>query len=172
MGECLNNEMPDTNSQNITLYIAAFSFAATVIGVMIGSISSYYISKRQFQSTVIATKRQEWINSLRDTISEYLSVLVTLDKFYTMTDMHLRLKDEDKKELTITVEKATLLRAKINLLINPNEDDHKRLSSLIKDALVNLTERQITDLDNCITEITNLGQKILGDEWRKVKKGT
>ena len=161
--------IPEINTENIALYVAIISFASTIFGVIIGSVSSYYIAKRQFKSTVIATSRQAWIDSLRESVSEFQGILVTLNFFIDT----MKVFDEEKqKEYKDVIQKTAYLRSKINLYLNVNDEiDHGKLSKLTKDALTCLAKKDLDQLDNTVTEINNITQRILKNEWEVVKKG-
>ncbi|MEQ9618786.1 MAG: hypothetical protein RIG61_06400 [Deltaproteobacteria bacterium] len=141
---------------------------SSIAGVLIGSFFSFLTSRRQFQSTVISNKRQEWINTLRDTISEFQSVLVSLNFFIDTTG---KFNEEKQKEYQVIIQKVAFLRSKINLLINPVENDHKELSDLTRNALDMVTKRDMKKLDECMTGLTSVGQRILKHEWERVKEG-
>ncbi len=82
------------------------------------------IAELNIKSEVLSRNRQDWINTLRISISEFTSLFVLLSK---ANEKPIASKD-DKWE------KLFMLKAKISLLINPNEDDHQQLEKLIENA--------------------------------------
>jgi hypothetical protein len=50
---------------------------ATLFGVGMGAFVSYRIARAQFRATVISTSRQQWIETLRTSVSE-LDAAVTI----------------------------------------------------------------------------------------------
>ncbi len=153
----------------ITLLTALISFLSAIIGVAIGSFVSLRISKRQFAATVLSGNRQQWINTLRDTIAEFQSSTVQIfsDRFY-------RDDKPSAQEHLRKVERITFLRAKANLLINPVEEDHKKLVELINEALA-IALLKKTEAADRMTELqwslTTVAQGILKREWNRVKEG-
>ena len=75
------------------------------------------------------------------------------------------------------IEEMVQLNYKIELLINPNEEDHARLAQLVTDIASSLRLAKVekanidTNLDEKRGELISLSQKILKREWKRVKKG-
>ena len=61
------------------------------------------------------------------------------------------------------------IQSKINLLINPKENKHQDLVTLLNTIIENIKNQ--TDNSEKITELTELAQKILKEEWDRVKSG-
>jgi hypothetical protein len=138
-----------------------------LIGVVLGSFVTYGASKLNFRALVISNNRQDWINALRDSISEFQSILVQLSLQKKYPEVGLT---DDRM---LKRERASFLYAKIKLLINPNEDDHIELVRLISEAFkrsLGVAEEN-NDLGEVNINITNTAQKILKREWKRVKKG-
>jgi hypothetical protein len=118
------------------------------------------IAERNLKSEVLSRNRQNWINTLRDNISEFISLSIVITK---ITSVH---KDYDDK-----MEKFLTLRSRISLLLNPKEDDHNKLDKYLKEALYFVIEkeeqRHIVDIRN---DIIKLSQEILKREWERVKQ--
>lgn len=148
--------------------IALISALSALSGVTIGSLFSYFIAKKQINATVISANRQQWINTLRDCVSELLS-LITPIAIYSRDDMW------SKNEKLEKFNRAMLLRSKIKLLINPNENDHNELVNLIEIIFSRLGKEQSSENDKAIGQlqisITSQSQIILKKEWERVKKG-
>ena len=67
--------------------------------------------------------RQAWINSLRDLVAE-----LTGDALYYV------MAEEDSKE-SVNFQRLTFLENKIQLMLNPNEEDHQKLEWMIHDMM-------------------------------------
>src|SRR5476649_1962847 len=100
----------------------------TIAGAAIGAWIAYLVGRQQFKANVISSNRQTWINTLRDTISEYqscasvMSILIGKEKIHEVIDSN---------EFRERVARLEFLRSKIQLLINPNEADHQKLVEII-----------------------------------------
>lgn len=107
------------------------------------------------QKTIITNNRQEWINSLRDEITSFLAVVASTSPSQKVPDI----PDREMKSLW-------LHSYKIQLLLNPSEDDHIQLVNKIRAEINNLNEQNGQTL---ISEIISLSQQILKREWGRVK---
>lgn len=107
------------------------------------------------QKTIITNNRQEWINTLRNEITLFLGVVASTSPTQKTTEMN----PDDLKSLWNH-------SYKIELLINPKEEDHKELVRLIREEISNLvTSNESTLISNIISQ----SQKILKREWERVK---
>lgn len=107
------------------------------------------------QRTIITNNRQEWINSLRSEITSFLAEVASTSPSQSLEDIPFN----DMKSLWTH-------SYKIELLINPKENDHKKLVELIRKEISNLNASSDNTL---IREIISLSQKILKREWDRVK---
>ena len=121
------------------------------------------ISRSEVKANVLSTSRQQWINSLRDELSEFISILHHV-QVYVDTDN----KKGVTKEFIDVLIKSQLKASKIYLLINPKEDDHIELVNLIKEAL-EIIGKGHEEAFNISEKIVSLSQKILKDEWNVLK---
>ena len=133
-------------------------------------IKSRY-SKEQIQmqinATVLSGNRQQWINSLRDQISEFLSAISMFEI------LNGQLVGGSEEEIKKYIERIYLLVAKIQLLLNPKENDHQNLIKLLGEisaALQRSTPRPEVLYDRKQVIISKT-QEILKREWERVKAG-
>jgi hypothetical protein len=138
----------------------------TIAGAAIGAAISYLVGRQQFKANVVSANRQEWINSLRDTVSEYQSSVNGMTIF-------LSTKGEfGSNEFHERFGRLEFLRSKIRLLINPNEVDHQKLVEIIsRQKAGQLTDEEFSRILASQGELTAITQKILKSEWERVKKG-
>ncbi len=81
----------------------------------------------------------------------------------------------EQSEFNDRLEKLVLLEAKINLLLNPNEADHKILSETIRKAIDKIgagdeREKRI-GVEELLKLLFSQSQIILKREWKRVKNG-
>lgn len=158
-------------SNTIVPFILAFS---ALIGVIIGSVFSYFIARLQFRATTLSANRQAWINTLRDSIAE-------IQQSATITSVEVNLATDKKSQsaadsevLANALRKTDFLYYKIQLLLNPKEDDHNKLIDLLfklKGAALKAGDEQLKKYESLQNEIIKLSQCILKREWIRVKKG-
>lgn len=107
------------------------------------------------QKTIIANNRQEWINSLRDEITGFLAVVASTSPSQHSTEIS-----------DVGQNKLWLHNYKIQLLLNPNEEDHVELVKKISEEIDNLIYQKEETL---ISDIIAISQKILKREWVRVR---
>jgi len=147
--------------------IAAFT---ALVAVIVGPIVSFKIAKRQISASTVTISRQHWINDLRDAIADFnakASMIYGL-KSNNYADEHSIPK----------IEELVQLNYKIELLINPNEEDHAKIVKIVDHITTSLcrlakvrAEKIGSDLDGKKEELISLAQKVLKSEWERVKKG-
>jgi len=116
-------------------------------------------NKRQNLSRqqTISEFRQAWINSLRDALAEFLSYGMSFS--------------EDPN----TARKMHELGIKIELLMNPADEDYRELQLYLKDILgpsgqAMLTSKSpVAQIPDFKSRLISLCQKILKREWDKLK---
>lgn len=144
------------------------SAVIALVAVVVGPIVSVYITKRQIHASVVSSNRQKWIDNLRDQLSEVITSIRILS-------LHRSLEKIENSELNDRIEKLVLLEAKINLLLNPNEADHKTLSGTIRKAIDTIgagNEREKRmDAQELLKSLLSQSQFVLKREWERVKRG-
>lgn len=127
--------------------------------------SAKEIAQQDFNKTVISGNRQEWINKLRDNLSEYLARVESYSIETKNTNIDTRLLSEE-------LIKILTLEIKIVLLLNSKEENSQNLIKYLGLFSSCLTGKSITETPEVLkTMITNVTKKILKTEWERVKKG-
>ncbi len=157
--------------------ISLISASTALVASVIGPFVTLTVAKRQFNATVLSANRQKWIETLRDSLAELASLLVTA--------LFVKSKWKDKWDqgrsalnaepaLLDKLEHIVLAQSKIRLLINPTEADHQRLYQAIDTAIKRLQSEESldTEIRADIETITELAQSILKREWQRDKLGT
>ena len=127
---------------------------------------------KKSQDVIIANSRKEWINTLRVDLSKYLSTVVKAGLTKDFNERSLRI-DELWHEFY-----------KIQLLINPGEDDHVQLIEALRCCVQHVNDRtkKVPDesdyeksyqygqeLQGFTASVVNYSQDILKREWERVK---
>ncbi|MCH7613405.1 MAG: hypothetical protein IIB45_08625 [Candidatus Marinimicrobia bacterium] len=84
------------------LLFAIISACAAIMGAIIGATGSYFITIKNIRSTIISASRQQWIITLRDVLSEIISI------FYTLSYRSVKNNIPEKERLPI-IKKLTLV---------------------------------------------------------------
>lgn len=153
------------NLKEITTWLTAnqllvFSLLVPTISAIVAWVSAWYSTRRamrteqsklKFQSTLkISEFRQNWINELRDTMSDFQSHGVLPGNDPT--------KDREFYRLG----------TKIELLMNPEDPDYQDLSRMMYRFLIDSESEDSAKYGNN-AEFVEICQKILKREWERLK---
>ena len=146
--------------------VSTLSLIVAVLAVVVGPYVSLTIARRQIRASleasnkkITAPMRQAWINKLRELLAELTSSAL----HYYMAGFEDRTDEE--------FQRVTLLQAHIRLMLNPNEDDHRRLEELMRRMVIALFEKaKIDEFPGLLVEVVTLSRKIFKREWDRVKE--
>lgn len=122
--------------------------------------SNIKAEKKRSHEAIISNNRQKWINTLRDDISLLLSTLSRLA-------MVMENPEGQADKQTKLTDDFWLEYYKIQLLLNPKEEDHQELSEQIKNILEAIGTK--TDFNEPRDQVLSLSKSILKREWERVK---
>lgn len=147
--------------------IPILSLGVAALAVFVGPMISLLIARRQVMSSlevankqIIGPMRQAWINNLRDLLAE----LASSAHHYFVAGFEER-TDEEYRRLS-------LLEHKIQLMLNPKEEDHRKLEQLIRTMIGALERGKEADSDfvSAHPMVMKLSREVLKREWDRVKK--
>jgi len=151
---------------------------AAIIGALsalvvsgLGALISYKIATKQIHANVVSASRQAWINRLRDCIAEFQAAASMLAMH---SNMALELTTEREDYIRSTVTRLAHLRYQIELLINPEEDDHKELRDLVvKIMKIAWAEDRdsLKEFAHVQRDLVAISQQVFKREWETVKTG-
>jgi hypothetical protein len=148
--------------------IAVLSLIVALLSVILAPLVSLAIARRSNEhamrvarKNLVSPMRQKWIDSVRDAVAE-----VTSQVWY----YYVAGADGHPKGVEI-ITKIHFLERRLRLLLNPTEEDHKKLTALLQQAIAIVefkrpSEEEMAKLDS---EITACAQKIFKSEWERVK---
>ena len=117
----------------------------------------------QFKATIGTKNRQDWINELRNTLSEYLTYSTKLTPDSSNTE-------EERKKC---VEKVYQTKFKIELMINPEKEEQKELMGKVENILKVIVKKKedykLEDIQNARMECVKAARKLFDLHWRKIK---
>lgn len=144
------------------------SAATALVAVVVGPLVSIYVMRRQIHASVVSANRQKWIDNLRDQLTE----LITGIRFL---GLHRSLDHIDDEGFVERFQKLVLVETKVNLLLNPIEEDHSALSKTIRQAIEKIfagdEKEKRTRVKELSDSIVTQSQAILKREWQRVKSG-
>ena len=112
------------------------------------------------REAIVSNNRQKWINTLRDDISKFLASTTKL-----VSDKSESNNGGLKRE---NVDALWLEFYKIQLLLNPNEEDHNNLISYLRDVIAAINDTD--SFTNKRSDVIETSQIILKREWERVKR--
>ncbi|AMJ59397.1 hypothetical protein [Bosea sp. PAMC 26642] len=162
----------DINPQWITLVVACTAMIASVAGPFVNT----RIANIQFKANVLSVNRQRWIETMRDLVANLNSQFLAVGIIRQTMEEPTAIVIARDPELFKRVENLLLTVSKIELMLNPLEQDHQQLNALMKSGIDELRspppghgiEGRIEVINYGITQIS---QAILKQEWVRVKRG-
>lgn len=145
--------------------IPILSLVVAALAVFVGPIISWKVTKRQITSSlavankqIVAPMRQVWISNLRDILAELTSSAF----HYYLAGFEERTDEEYLR--------VTLLQHKAAMMLNPLEEDHRRLEDLIRQLISSLDDGLGSDLrfPGLHKDVADLSRQVLKREWNCV----
>ncbi len=145
--------------------------AATLAAVtaLVAVVAGPFFTFRASKNAMLGPMRQAWINSLRDTVAEFIASI-----YISPMQLTGALSNDDDISHSVEVSKRSQLeltyrlKEKICLLINPKEADHQELVRLVESAYVAHVEG--SDTATALKAIRKHTQVILKAEWNVIKR--
>ena len=148
--------------------VPILSLVVAVLAVFIGPIVTLLVSKQKNSTSIqvsnkqiIAPIRQEWINNLRDLIADISGKCA----HYWASGFEER-EDDEYRHITELVHK-------LQLYINPKENDHAKLLNKVREMEYALSSHGNPENDekfwSAHHEVMATAQAILKREWERVK---
>jgi hypothetical protein len=123
-------------------------------------VNNYRTSRRTTFIKTVTSERVKWIEKLRDNISTFCGLTYT----WSMSGL------EGKPEAAEFLKQIDKLRHLIRLQLNPDGKLDAEIESLIE-RIPDLThETQAADLKTALNDLVVASQKLLKEEWEKVKE--
>jgi hypothetical protein len=162
--------------------VSLVSAATALVASIAGPAVTLTVARRQISANIVSVNRHRWIESLRDLIAEMIALLATgtlvrLERAREAGSINALIASDPA--VIEKIERIVLVRNKIRLMTNPNEDDHRELLDTIEVAFRRLAgdqpmgdPQEVTrSIDESIQAITRCAQGILKREWSRVKRG-
>jgi phage-related minor tail protein len=140
--------------------------------LVLGSFLTYFISRSQIKMTVVCQNRQNWTDTLRDNLAEFMARL-----YDVYAEMTLLPKEQprSKEERAKNYMKTNAIRQKIVFSLDSNNEDHSNLLKIMWRMMDTSTysnePSQSKKFLEAVHDFTPLAQSILQKEWKRVEKG-
>lgn len=123
-------------------------------------VNNYRTSRRTTFINTVTSERVKWIEKLRENISTFCGLTYT----WRMSQV------EDQPEASEFLRQLDKLRHLIRLQLNPGGTHDQAIEDLIAriPALTHATQTE--ELKHALNELVEVSQKLLKEEWEKVKE--
>ena len=135
----------------------------------------------------IRSSRQAWINEFRDACANYVAAVLQISDLRTQRAEWLAEKRVHMTPLaafqffekenpqwagysSVAVHQARMIRAKLELMLNPDEQETMDLLTSLDEAYVGAAT-DVDDLSELCDAVVTRAQKIIKAEWRMTKLG-
>ncbi len=129
------------------------------------------ITLAEFQATLGTKNRQEWINDLRNCISEFS---MQCDILSTITTDGQTVSVDDAQKYGLYIDKIISNRYKINLLLNPKEPNQKKVLDKIDNLAAVAREKKDTNKNRQFIDarekLLDASRELFQHHWDKIKK--
>ena len=156
------------------LTIAFVTACTALISAVVGPAVSYVVARRQIRASVISTNRERWTEALRDSVAEYVALLISASMVkLTIAQDPLKALGEDHTLLQV-FERTVLVKNKILLMTNPNESRYMELCNVVEatyQSLISDDPQDLPKIHSASEAITRAAREVLKAEWIRVKRG-
>lgn len=118
---------------------------------------------RTSRATVVSANRQRWIDAVREDVAEFIAVRAQLRVLEKAGSMERSGQDALLKEERELRTKLIMLRARVEMRLNPDEDEHEKLLELMDRYDQDATT--VADL-----ALRTKGRSIFKAEWTRLKR--
>ena len=139
-------------------YVVGISL--TFLIALANILYNIHISKRTTYINSVTAERVKWINSLRDNVSKFIGLT------YSWVISDVKEGSDESKGILKEIDQVRIL---IQLQLNPDEDLGKKIISWIDKASKHTHETQKEQLKEVLQGMVSDVQKLLKEEWDKVK---
>lgn len=129
-----------------------------VLGVW-NAIYNYRNSKKTSFINTVTAERVKWLQSVRKNISSFCGLT------YNWSVSNQEGTDTGNKQ----IQEIDKLRHLIQLQLNPDDDNDKKIVELLKTAITQTHPSQTEQLKSTLDDLIKATQRMLKDEWDKVK---
>lgn len=188
------NRVPEIVLNTGTDYKILAGFGLTALAVVAGSWATAYTFKKTVATQesiatagAIRTSRQAWINELRDSCANHVAAVLQIADLRAkrrewLSSKRVMMEESRAFQLfesenpswvgysSVAVNQARMLRAKIELLLNPDEQETTDLLSALDAAYIGAAE-EADNLSDLSDTVVARAQKIIRAEWRRTKLG-
>lgn len=157
--------------------ISVISAATALVASIMGPLVTFTIGRAQIRAAVYSANRQKWIDGFRELIATFCSQLAVLVNLREKVVQDGRIILSADPEILRHFEQLILTFTKIQLMINPLEEEHRQLLATMDELLTRLRTTPSSvdvqpDAEATVRQIIALSLSILRREWLRVQRGS
>jgi hypothetical protein len=156
------------------LAITFITATTALIAGIASPIVSISIARRQFKVSIISANRERWIEALRESIAEYISLATSVALIRRGASDDITEIIQSDPEARKAAERLVLVKNKILLMTNPTKSYHRELCQSIEGVHKSLLSKHTTTLQKWLSQldaVATAGHGVLKSEWERVKRG-
>lgn len=156
------------------LAITFITATTALIAGIASPIVSISIARRQLKVSLISANRERWSEALRESIAEFIALATNAALIRRGPDGDLIEIIQADPEARKVTERLVLVKAKIQLMTNPNKAYHRELCQSIERIHQALISNQTPTLQQSLSQldaVASAGHSLLKAEWERVKRG-
>jgi len=136
---------------------------ASIVSARIGASSAVNVAKQRNQAEFLFTRRQKWLDELRELLSEFMSLGNWLHAQDDFTETVSNEKHLEK------IQRISLLRHRIDLMLASHEPNHMELSTALKSAVTSALTDDSGSFNKAAGKIRDAGRAIAKETWDQAK---
>lgn len=121
------------------------------------------IAARSSRATVVSANRQKWIDAIREDVADFIAIRAQMRLLDGHGSMEIAGQDRMLAEARELRDKATMLRARVEMRLNHDEDDHLTLL-----AAMDRFDQELTQETDAALRLA--ARRIFKAEWTRLKK--
>ena len=155
--------------------VGVISALTALFASITGPVVSIYVARVQIKASVRSANRQRWIDEFRDTIAKLSGQIAVATQVRDRIFDSGRLRIASDADLH-QFEQLIATAMKVRLMVNPSDDEHRRLLSLVE-GLLELFRTAKADDDvqgaarTVAMQIADVSLVIIRREWTRVQNG-
>lgn len=164
--------MPAVDPALVSLVSVATALTASLFGPLV----ALYVARAQIRATVRSANRQRWIDEFRDTVAAFCGQVAAATQLRDTLLAEGRVRVQAGGDGLERFERVVATSAKIRLLVNPTDPDHRNLVAAV-DALLALFASAPPGEDiqararSMALAITDMSLAVIRREWACVLRG-
>ena len=156
--------------------IGLVSAATALVASVSGPLVALHVGRTQVRAAVLSTNRQRWIDGFRELIAEFCSQIAAAIQVRANLVRDGKIHLSAEPESLHQFERLVLTFAKVRLMTDPADQQHRELVRVIEGLLATLRTAPPAadiqpDAEAAGRRLIEISHVILRQEWQRVQRG-